>query len=697
MIRLLVPLAAGIVIQVKFHVGIDQWLVLCLSIILVITCFSIRGSNFHYRWVFGILTNAFLLFSGIQLVIWKQTLCTFDNGFGKGLVMAVVSEPPEEKEKSFKIITHVIGIKEGRDWRVTDAKALIYITKDSSSAKLQLGSLLLLENRFAAIKNKGNPNEFDIQRYYGIKGIYQSGWFPSKSWKKIGEGFGNPILLYSNLLRNKLLGLFKKLGCKGDEYSVLSALTLGYTLDLDDDIKRAYSESGTMHVLSVSGLHVAIVFMVINYLLFFFNKNKIQRYIKALICILLIWGYAILSGSSPAVLRSALMISFVAFGNVLERPANIFNTLAASAFILLIYNPFLLLDVSFQLSYLAVAGIVLFQPIVYKLLDVDHWLLEKVWALTSVSIAAQLGTVPISLYYFHQFPNYFIFANMLIIPLTSFIIYLTVILFAFSGIPFLASFIAKILFWSVHFTNASVRFIESLPLAVSRGIYLDTRMTMLLYIFIIVFTSWVVYKQYKLLIINLLCIIIILSITLMVQIRKIEQQKIIVYNIQGISAIDFIKGRYNLFLYDTGSRGSQKSLEYCIKPNWFSEKITKTTKVNMNTLSTIPREAKMLQYFNLLGGNPVLQFENKRMVCIRNMDWKHPERARKLKVNYLVLSGNLKISIKSLLTHFQPEEIIIDSSNKPYLTNRLTAECAALHIKCHAVGTKGAFVAVVNE
>lgn len=191
-------------------------------------------------------------------------------------------------------------------------------------------------------------------------------------------------------LRRQMVEKLKKQMHDPNAIAVASTLILGYKADLSEDVLQAYSKTGTIHVLSVSGAHVAIIWALLAFMLNFLNRFRHGRVIKAIIIIPIIWYYAMLTGFSPAVCRAAVMISTVIIGKTYNRYINNLNILAISAFILLLYNPLLITDVGFQLSYLAVAGLVVLQPVVYEWLTFSNKWIDKLWALCSVSIAAQV-------------------------------------------------------------------------------------------------------------------------------------------------------------------------------------------------------------------------------------------------------------------------------------------------------------------
>ena len=233
----------------------------------------------------------------------------------------------------------------------------------------------------------------------------------------------------SEKVRDRLIAILNEALPNKEERSVVSALTLGYRTELAQDTLDYFASTGAMHVLSVSGLHVALIYMILGFLLAFLKRGKIGPIIFSVVMILFLWIYAFISGFSPPVQRATVMFTFVIIGNGIRRPVNIYNSLTASALFLILLNPNVLFDVGFQLSYLAILGIVLIQPVLYNILELTNPILKWTWSLFTVSVAAQLMTFPLGLFYFNQFPNLFWLSNFIVVPVTTFIMWFGIAFF----------------------------------------------------------------------------------------------------------------------------------------------------------------------------------------------------------------------------------------------------------------------------
>jgi len=691
LIRFILPFLIGIIFAVYLPFQLDCSIyIICSLAFTILAIILIPKLNFSYRksWWFGILVNAILLLSAYQLTIFKTEKFSSTH-FSKftdttEYVYARLAEPYLEKEKSLKVVLEILAVKQGEKWESTHGKAMVYFKKDARALTLNYGDELVVKADFKEVPPPQNPGEFNYQRFLAFHNVFHQAYIKNCDWVSTGQNSGNIILKNSINLRNKLLDVFRENHIQNDEFAVGSALLLGYVDKLDADIITAYASTGALHVLSVSGLHVAIVYIVFNWLLFFFDKIKYGKIFKAITLLLLLWFYAALTGLSPSVLRSAAMFSFIIFAKTFNRHTNIYNTLAASAFFLLIINPYLIMDVGFQLSYLAVIGIVYIQPKIYAWFEVKNWLLDQVWTITAVSIAAQIATFPLGLHYFHQFPNYFLLSNFVVIPVSTVIIYLGISVFAFAKIPILVKYLAIGFTWSVWLLNASVQLIEKWPYALLTGISITVFETWLLYGLTILFLYYFTKRQYKYLVYAMCFAIIILCSQAVEQYNQFNQKKLIVYNIPKTSAIDFISSKSNVLLADTAFAKNESALLFRVKHNWWDLGLT-DSKIISDEIQT--NDLKIKDQF--------VQFFDKRMAIVNNQDIfkKISESSLKpIDVDYLIVSLNPKIRMKDILKLYHANKIIFDSSNSEYRVNKWKEECQKLNQNYYSVMDSGALI-----
>lgn len=690
-IRLIIPFLAGITSAVFFPFKLEYgiYIIVVLSAIISLIILIPR-LNISYKksWWFGLIVNGTLFIFSYQLTISKTEKFT-TNHFSKytdstNYAYGKITEPYLEKEKSLKAVVNILAIKYGDRWKNSCGKTMVYFKKDSHALKLKYGDEIVMKLNFKEVPLPQNPGEFNYKSFLASHNVYHQAYIKNNDWVFTGRNSGNSIRKASYNLRNTLLNVFISHHIQNDEFAVGAALLLGYVDKLDADIITSYSSTGALHVLSVSGLHVAIVYVVFNWLLFFFNKIKYGLIIKAVLLLLLLWFYAALTGLSPSVLRSAAMFSFIIIAKAFNRNTNIYNTLAASAFFLLLFNPYLIMDVGFQLSYIAVIGIVYIQPIIYEWFEVNNWLLNQVWTITAVSIAAQIATFPLGLLYFHQFPNYFLLSNFIVIPLSTLIIYLGLSVFIFAKISVLVKYLAIGFSWSVWLLNSSVQQIEKWPYALIHGISITTFETLLLYSLIILLLFYFGKRQFKYLLLAMSLVIIILCSQLMEQYKQFNQKKLIVYNIPKTSAIDFISAKSNVFLTDTSFANNDGGLKFRIKNNWSNLGLN-DTKIISNNFETD----------NLIINNCFIQFFDKRIARINEkgiLKTKNSISQKPLPIDYLVISNNPFLHITDVKKLYGVKIFVFDSSNSQYNLNKWKSECNKLNQAYYSVIDSGALV-----
>ncbi len=461
--------------------------------------FSKAIFSFKFRWISGLVIFVLLFVLSYEITLFNigksAKSSVRDFPLKERFYVADIIEPVVQKTKSTKAILRISAFKENGKWYKVNEKVLAFIRKEEKSQKLFYGDHLIISCLLTEPELSVIPGSFDYKRFLKLRGIFLKTSINKQHWSQVGCN-GRNLLFYKALLwRRQLLEILKQRGMEGREFGVAAALLLGYVDEIDSDLMKDYAATGVLHILSVSGMHVGMIFLVLEKLLSFLDRWRSGRIIKTLLSILLIWFYALITGLSPAVLRAAAMLSLVIVGKSLKRSPDTLNILAASFFFLLVWDPKLLMDMGFQLSYLAVVGIVLLYKPIYDRIVCTNWILDKVWSLISVSIAAQVITTPLSIFYFHQFPNYFLLANIFVVPFSNLIIYTGILTLILSGIPFLSMVLAKLLTWSVGFLNCSIHFIGSLPGSVTHGIFIEIQEMACIYGMLIMFCLFICLKR----------------------------------------------------------------------------------------------------------------------------------------------------------------------------------------------------------
>lgn len=369
-----------------------------------------------------------------------------------------------------------------RDTVSVQGKILCFI--EDQSEKIKPRNLIYTNAKLVRIANKNNPGEFDAVSFWKNKGIAQIAFLSQGTYFNIGNTSGKWSDIFDNwrIFFGKIIDKY----VYGKEQGIAKALILGDRSGLDSEITRQFGNTGAMHVLAVSGLHVAILVQILQWIL-----GQFPRYISkknALILgLVIVWIYAFMTGLSASVVRSAWMFTFLSASTLLQRNYYPFNSLAASALLILIWNPNFLFDIGFQLSYLAMIGIFLFyKPLSQWIYFKNKWI-RQAYEGTMVGIAAQIMTVPFTLYYFHQFPNYFVLTNLGLMVFSFLVLAIGLALFAFSWWNFAAKYIGIILTFSFAAMLWIIQTIDAIPGAVSSGFVLQKWEVILLFTLILSF------------------------------------------------------------------------------------------------------------------------------------------------------------------------------------------------------------------
>ena len=651
-------------------------------------------NKFSFNFIKGIITHLAIISFGIFLTVNYISSNNNENlNDYKGYIIGEISEDPKISEKTTTIKLNIIAVKNNTIWQSSEGKTLLYIENDERTQTLQAGHKIIFSPVLSAIENKGNPEEFDYKKYLTYNLIYNADFITGDNWQVLDDnfntGFQNKMLGF----RQNLIASLEKNGLSNDELAVISALALGYKDKLSDEIRHSYSSSGAMHILAVSGLHVGIIYGILLFV-FSFLKTKKLKYLKTGLLIIFIWLYATLTGLSPSVSRAALMFSIMALGNLQNRSAGSLNAIALSAFILLIINPLNITNIGFQLSYAAVIGIILIYPKIYGILEVKNKWIDKVWSLTAVSVAAQIATAPIGLFYFHQFSNYFILANYLLIPISTLAIWVCILAFIFSGFGFIAPFIIKVLSVIVKTMNSISGGIEALPFSVTENIYISTPQLFVLY-FVIIFLAVFFFstKKYKHLFIALNFIILFAAINLFQDIKSINQKHLIVYNINKVTAVNVIDRKDNILFANIDSV-SNKQIEFSAKNNWLKKGLDKEKYIDLSKTSTsllsnvaVIDNKSVFYKKNFIAFNELRIFvaDDKFFPMIYDFE-------EKTKLDYVILSNNSPARLKDIKDVFEFKTIIIDSSNSLYRKEEWLTENKDIGLDIFDVSDKGAFI-----
>ena len=401
----------------------------------------------------------------------------------------VVRDYPSPRRRTQRVEAELLSLEDSQTMPLHQ-RAYLYIATDSTgrAAGLALGDTLLVRT---AVRRGGMLGRFDYGDYLRMQGLVGTAYVPKDAWRCIGH---NETRWHPRVWQHRLSQRLRQMGFAPRELGTLEALTLGYKEDIEPDVKRSFQTSGAAHVLAVSGLHTGIVYMVLWWLLTGFGRRKPlyeetgRRIALSLLIISGLWGYALLTGMTPSVVRSALMLTIVQIAYMCRRIAISMNTLATAALILLLLRPRDLFSVGFQLSFAAVGAILLLVPLIQSYLP--HRVSRREWinsawryvvtGLIVVSIAAWLGTMPLMTYYFGYVSNYFLLTNLIVLPLASIAVTGGFLCLLLGTVPVLGGVICRLTEGVIWLMNTATGWIESLP-GSQTALHISPLMVVLLY------------------------------------------------------------------------------------------------------------------------------------------------------------------------------------------------------------------------
>ncbi|WP_184542383.1 ComEC/Rec2 family competence protein [Mucilaginibacter sp. FT3.2] len=644
-----------------------------------------RFAIYKQRWLGGLLISFILLAAGCISAVDCNELNDarhFANSPAQYLTVKITNEP-QLKNGLLRFTAFAEQSINNKHATAVNGTLLVTI-KDSAAISLQYGDVLFIPAKYNTIDPPFNPGEFNYKKYLSHQNIYYQAFLYPGMYRVVKHDAGNWLIAFSLRLRQQMIAKFKLHMHNAGAIAVASTLILGYKADLSNDILQAYLKTGTIHVLSVSGAHVAIIYILLQWAFGFLDRYRYGRHLKAVMIILLIWYYAMLSGFSPAVCRAAVMISMVIIGKTYTRYINMLNILAISAFLLLLYNPLLVMDVGFQLSYLAVAGLVVLQPVVYKWVEFKNKWADKLGAACSASIAAQVITFPLSALYFHQFPVYFLLSNLLIIVPTAIIMYSGIAYLLLSWVPVLSAALAYVLEKTILLMNSALAFIEHAPFASVNKIWLSIPEYLLLYIIIVSLFYFFYDKKLWLLKLGMVCIVLFAASISIKKYRAQTNNSIAFLNLRKNTGIIFKSG--NSALVFTNLTDTDRNYSYSIQPYLDSAQVSDIHIIGPNQNTSLPYVKKR---------GPLIQFYDKRIV-IFDKQLQNQSFAQKLKTNYIYITDNPHTSLQQIGNDFDYQTLIIDGSNSSQTISKLEDEAKALHINYKILKRNNSLITVSN-
>lgn len=674
-IKITVSLVTGILLFDSFHP--PAFYILLAAVLLLAGMLAVSyklptrikgmvlGSGIHFLLVLtGIFVSA--IHHSPTGIYWLGTV--YQPG---DQVVGTISTEVVEKKSSCQAEMEVKWIIRHQQPIKAAGRVLLYFNKSECPEQLA-GVDILLNSPIQFIQNKSNPGGFDFQHYAALKGIYHQALVSRGSFISLGFKHSiNSVEILSRIRKN-ILSVIRQNITGTEEKALAEALLIGYREDLDRSLTQAYSNTGVIHVIAISGLHLGVIYWLLS-VAFRPLRGKNTRWLGVVLTLSGLWLFSLLCGASPSVIRSAVMFSFICLGDLTNRKMSIYNSLAASAFFLLCLEPSWLWDIGFQLSYLAVLSMVIFMNPIYQSLELLNPFLDKLWKMLSGTLAAQILTTPICIYYFHQFPLVFPLTNLVAIPLSTVILIGEIALVLFSGWTSAASLTGKMISSLIEIMNQFISYMSHLPFAIWKGLVISVPQLLLCYLIISLITFFFFSGNKKCLVFSLVGLVGMLSLRAYSFRQASHQLELCVFNIRGKQAIAFFSGRQCLVM------GSDSLFSGNLRASIIEPALTTRRTGQLYKIKPTAATSRLFR----VNRTAIMVSQEQDLSSLDN--W--PE-----KLDLLIISHPFKIDIHEILTRTAISQVVIDASVSNRNTNYLIARCRTKGIPVWSVTRQGAFV-----
>ncbi|MCW3120673.1 MAG: ComEC family competence protein [Flavipsychrobacter sp.] len=669
--RILLPFAAGIFCYDQMQPAKAEgiyFIVLALLSLLVFGVLSIAKSD---KSIYG-----GIVFAALQLCLFFSGLSISHFGdvrnnkwwYGKGVnegntYLARITDAPARKDHSWKLPIAVVNvIKDGKISTVT-GNAFLYLYKDMQPMLLHKGDTILVPDKWQAIHNSGNPFEFDYATYCRRNNILFS---QSCSIKNIrlyatNDEDNAPIAeRVHDWCMHELDTYIADTVAKG----LIQAMLLGDEVNLDEDLRQSYSETGIIHIIAISGGNVIIFFTVISALLWWL-KNKRHLWVKYAIALPLVWFYVMMAGAPPSAVRAAIMFSLLAFSVMLQKNNSSLNTLFATGFVLLFAQPMWLFSVGFQLSFVAVLSLILFYAPIYKCASPKHIVTRKLWGAVAASIAAEVLVAPLVIYYFHTFPLLFIVANVAAFLFMEVVLVLSMVVIAASVVPALASITGAVIVWLVTLFDHIVKWLQGFSPASFHFLMITGVELFIIYVVITGLSLFLIRKKKQALFTGIIaCCVLLISFCNDEWIR-LQQDRLVVYNTGKTNHVELIRGaRFSVLHTDTAVT---KQVAYAVNPAHINWRVWR-------------KDSNYVNEFFEVGGKTVLVL-NEAIPA-----------ESKFPVDYLIVNYTCKLNAMQLKNIFSPKMTVIGNNYSKRMQEDLVKSFTVNGMSVHSIANDGAFI-----
>ena len=663
--KIAIPFVLGILIALNFSYSSIHFLYISFSFFILLLWYYFQFINSKQKIIYLFLADVFLFILGGSFAINSQT--KYNSLFYGNFItnnqaqtfVGVIDDLPIEKEKFYKCSVKLLQVKTNSGYKDIKGQTICYIKKSLCKNVLIAGQTILFKSNISDVTPPLNPNEFDYKNYLNFKNIYHTFFIDSLCYQTIPNQHNLSSIWQLGLeLKTKVINTLRQANLSPDAFAICAALITGYDDEISKTTITAFSKTGTLHVLSVSGLHTGLIILVLNFLFNILDSKKRYKLIRFIIITFSLWFFALLTGFSAPVLRAVIMFNLLGIGALFFRPSskNQINILLVSAFILLVYNPLYITDIGFLLSYFALFGLLYFQPKISNLWQPSHYTLNLLWQSSSASLAATLSTLPITLYFFHQFPLWFLVCNIIVVP-TTFVLLLLAFLLLLK-LNFVSAIINFIMFWLIKFinlfsqANSSIELIDFTPIDV-----------LFLSILIITITLALQKHSFRFTFTSLLIVVAWQLIGIFYSYESKTKSLICIYQLNKYSTVA-VKNTHTVLVNQLDT----SNYNFHIKPHFTSYN---NPNILINNYNFINYKALNLLILNKPSHFPVVNFKI---------------------VTTLLIANNFKLKDDYLQNFTNLNQVVVDGSNTSYSINKIEKLCRKFGYTFYNTKQNGAYI-----
>ncbi len=665
------------------------WYLIPVTLTLCLIYFLVHRKYLYtirYNWLYGLSVTVFLFIAGFSFFSDDYDLHHADHfiNFKKDdFLILKINQPPVFKEKFVRCVVKAEQSGNKNQFHTCSGNAVAYFSNTDEALKFHYGDLVMVKNKPSALDAPNIPYQYDYKGYLDKMNIHCSIFLREKEFIPLNENDGYTLLRVAYYLRDWCVTCIKKYVASPKEAAVVSALTVGYRDEVTQDIVQSFSSAGVIHILAVSGMHVGLLYIMLEFLLKFLNRNSSTKIIKVIILISCIWLFAMITGLGGSIVRAAAMISMVIIGKNLKRRMDIINSLCSSAFLILLISPFTFIDAGFQLSFTALVGIALWERNFAQMIEFRNPVLHLVWRMCSVSMAAQLGVLPLTLFYFNQFPLLFLVANIIAVPLSTGILFGGLGLFVLSLIPPIALYAGIILKTATQWLDGYINWVQSFSFSTLNIPSFGIASLILTALALYFFYEFIEKRIPRKIIYSLSTMLIVIIINTYAAINYLEKKELLFLHF----------GKGDLYVFRERNNALMIADDTLLSDAYFSQytnsflKHTPVSNLQIIPLSSInDSSAHSWKKFNSYG--KFISFEGMKGVLV---DDNFKSSAEPVNLDF-VIGKTTHAKAETIKENFTPDYWIADSEQKNFNFKLLKNHCAELSLQLHYLPIDGPWI-----